>query len=333
MIDATRPQAAEGTDATFAQLFDRWIGIDLDKPAGDTDLAESTVQAHRMLYRRHIGPAIGDTKLRELNTMQLERFYGQLHRPKPLGAGLHPRSIRRVHAIINTALKRAMAWQWIARNPAEFAKPPRIHGRPDTYTPTLIELQRALEAALTTGPWVLALVWTAAATGMRRGELCGLQWADIDGQTQTIHVRRAIVDVGGKPVEKLPKTGKGRQVDIPVELVAVLAAYQATEDVTGPWLWAVSGQRVHPDKLTDTWNQVKALAGIPKTCRLHDLRHAYGTIILEHGGEGIVAAVADQLGHSDMTTTMRNYLASVSSGRRRAADLMGQLLDGTQPDG
>ncbi len=120
-------------------------------------------------------------------------------------------------------------------------------------------------------------------------------------------------------------------VEIPAELVAVLLAYQSTlAESTGPWLWSTSGQRVHPDKLTDTWNLVKAKADIPKECRLHDLRHAYGTVLAEHGGERIIAAVADQLGHSDMTTTMRNYLASVATGRRRAADLMGQLLAGTQ---
>lgn len=321
LIDATRPKTVDRTDATFTDLFEAWL-------ADASDLAETTVQGHRMLYNRHIRPAIGDTKLRELTTRQLEAFYAALHRDPPRGAGLHPRSIRRVHAVINSALKRAMAWEWLDRNPAEFARPPRIHGRPDTYTPTLVELQRALASALEVGPWALAFIWTAAATGMRRGELCGLQWADIDGPTQAIHVRRNIVDVAGKPREKTPKTGKARRVEIPVELVAVLAAYQETQSAESPWLWTIGGERVKPERLTDTWNTVRAKAEIPAECRLHDLRHAYGTIAVEHGGEQIVAAVADQLGHSDMTTTMRNYLTSMTGGRRRAADLMGRLLAG-----
>ena len=322
-----RPKAEHRTDYTFSELFEAWLSA--------ADLQATTALAHRRLYSRHVGPAIGDVKLRELGARQLEDLYATLHRPAvDGGAGLHERSVRRIHAVVNSALKRAVAWEWLDRNPAEFARPPRIHGRPETYTPTLIELQRAFLAAAEVGDWALAFVWCAAATGMRRGELCGLQWADVDGAAQVIHVRRAVVDVGGKPVEKAPKTGRGRVVEVPAELVAVLAAYQAGQVWLGPWLWSstAGATRVHPDKLTASWNAVKERAGIPAACRLHDLRHAYGSILAQHGGEGMVAAIAAQLGHGDMSTTMRHYISSLTSGRRAAADAIGALLAPAPPE-
>lgn len=322
LMATVRPHTVDRTDATFRDLYEAWM-------AGATDIGEGTRYTYDISANKYLLPAFGDVKLRELTTQRIEQLYAHLHRPKPAGAGLSPRTIRRVHAIVQTALRRAQAWEWLDRNPAEFARPPKVHGRPTTYTPTIVELQRALIAAADIGGWALPFVWTAAATGMRRGELCGLRWDDIDGVGQVIHVRRNVVDVGGYPIEKLPKTGEGRIVEIPVELVAVLAAYQ---DVAGPspWLWPTDAEeRVVPDKLTDVWNEVKAAANIPKTCRLHDLRHAYGTNLLEHGGEGIVAAVAAQLGHGDMATTMKHYLGSRTTGRQSAAATMGRLLAGT----
>lgn len=322
LMDTVRPQTVDRTDATFGDLYRAWMD-------GATDMAEGTKYAHNVAFNKYLSPTIGPVKLRDLTTQQIDDLYSHLHRPKPGGAGLSPRTIRRVHSIIVTALKRACAWQWLDRNPADFARPPKVHGRPVTYVPTLVELHRAFLAAAELGDHALAFVWCAAATGMRRGELCGLRWDDVDSIAQVIHVRRAVVDVGGYAIEKTPKTGEGRRVEIPVELVVVLAKYRqdAPSDV---WLWATpAGERVHPDALTNTWNLVKGAAGLPKNCRLHDLRHSYGSIITAAGGERMVAAAAAQLGHGDMSTLMRWYISSQKDDRRAAADLIGVLLAGT----
>lgn len=314
------------TDATFGELFERWL-------TNSTDMEESTARSHRALASKHILPAFGERKLREIRGGDVEDFYASLHRPKTKGgAGLHPRSVRRIHAIINTAFKRAVVWEWLDRNPAANVRPPRVVGSPDTYTPTLVELQRALIAAAEVGPWALAFVWTAAATGMRRGELCGLQWADVDGIAQVVHVRRNIVDVAGEEIEKSPKTGRTRLVEIPAELVVVLDAYHQLVGDESPWLWSSGGRRVRAEKLTATWARVREAAEIPKACRLHDLRHAYGSILVEEGGEGVIVALAGQLGHADKATTLRHYLAASRSGQRALADRMGQLLAGTNGD-
>lgn len=318
----------ERTDRTFGALYLIWIE--------SAELAETTKQAHRMTANKHILPAIGKTKLRHLTTLDLDLFYGHLLRPKSEdGAGLAPSSIRRIHSVIDSALKRAVAWKWLDRNPAEVAKVPKMHGRAQTFTPTEDDLRLAVDTA-----WAIsteggdkgayAFAATATTTGMRRGELCGLRWEDID--SGAIHVRRNVVDAGGHISVKLPKNGEGRQIEIPPELVAILSEYEERVGDLSPWLWSLpSGERVRPDRLTELWNEIRNRAGIDKACRLHDVRHGYATILLEDGDEGSVVGVSGNLGHLDTSTTRRHYVVSRIASRRLAADRIGQKILGPRP--
>lgn len=317
-----RPRTVRRTNATFEELFKAWLA--------SADLAMTTVQAHRMLYNRHIGPALGPVRLRDLGTDLLEELYGHLHKDKPAGAGLSASSIRRLHSVIDSALKRAVAWEWIERNPAEWAKPPRIHGRPVTYTPTELEMKRAIDVAATISRTAFAFIWCAAATGMRRGELCGLQWTDIDGPGHMIYIRRNVVDAGGHLDVKAPKSGKGRIVQISDELIAVLFHYQLEMNDRSVWVWSnEAGERVRPERLTKMWNHVREAAGIPTVCRLHDLRHGYASSGLAAGGEGSLAAISAQIGHADPTTTSRHYISPQTRDQQMVADRMGRMLAGT----
>lgn len=323
LLDEVRPTTVDQTDATFADLYTAWM-----KEA--TDLAAGTRYTHNIAAQKHVLPAIGNIKLRELTTQRLEQLYAHLHRPKSEGgAGLSPRTIRRHHALISTALRRACAWGWLDRNPAAFAKPPRIVGKPVLYVPTIEELIRALNEAAKSSLYAYTFVATAAWTGMRRGELCGLQWADINAATGMIHLRRNIVDVGGYAVEKLPKSGKPRMVEISPMLVKTLFDYQMAVDPVGPWLWSTDRgvTRASPDHLTAIWNEVKTAAGLPKNCRLHDIRHSYGSILMEAGGEGSLTATAALMGHADSTTTQKYYLTSGVSSRRLVVDQMDDLYE------
>jgi integrase len=321
----------ERTDRTFGDLFRVWMG--------SADLASTTRQAHEMLAAKHILPAIGRTKLRHLGALDIELLYAHLLRPKSEGgAGLAPSSIRRVHAVIGSALKRAVAWKWLNQNPAEFAKAPTVHGRPATFTPTDVDLRRAVAAGRAISAEggdkaAYAFVATAATTGMRRGELCGLMWDDIDSANGAIHVRRNVVDAGGRVEVKLPKNGQGRQVEIPPGLVTILSDYREQVGDVSPWLWSLpSGERVRPDRLTELWNEIRDRAGIDAACRLHDVRHGYATSLMEDGDEGSVIGVSGNLGHLDSSTTRKQYVVSPVSSRRLAANRIGQKVLDPPPE-
>jgi integrase len=142
---------------------------------------------------------LGRTKLEKLNTMQLERLYRQ-----KLDAGLSARRVPYVHVTIRKALKDAVRLQLLSRNVADAAIPPRAV-KTEIEPLTHDQMRSLLDAA--TGDKLHALYVLAITTGMRQGELLGLQWKDIDLEAGTLRVSRSVYDSFISP----PKTNAGRR--------------------------------------------------------------------------------------------------------------------------
>jgi integrase len=198
---------------------------------------------------------------------------------------------------------------------ASMKKAPRVHAEMNTYTPDEIgQLLRAADRNRSGHLWYLAL------NGLRRGEIAGLRWSDIDLDGQTLSIERSRVQAGaGNVVENDPKTAASRRT-LPLDdsMVAVLrraSARQAQERLalgaayrdSGYVAVNEAGEPYMPDTLTRMWTKLAKAAGV-RSIRLHDARHSCGTALHLRGVP--LAVIAKWLGHADASVTARIYAHS-----------------------
>ena len=177
----------------------------------------SSHATYRGIIKNHIDPAIGNIPLTKLTTLDLQKFYrdlltgGRVERKesekKPKGLG--PKTVRNIHQIISSALQLAIHQKLIAHNPAEGCALPRVE-RNEMKTLTADQLAAFLQEAKRTG--VFEMYYLELATGLRRGELLGLKWQDVDFNQGTITVRRQISRINGTVVEAPLKTKNAYRV-------------------------------------------------------------------------------------------------------------------------
>jgi integrase len=150
----------------------------------------------------------------------------QPHRCKPISAG----TVRQIHAILSGALVTAVRWEWITRNPAASAKLPKNWRRPAVaLSPSRVA--KVIAVAREVHPELATYLWLVAVTGARRGELCGLWWADLDLELGSVHVAPNYLVHDGQRIRKDTKTHQDRRLAIDQVTCDVLAAHrQRTEE-------------------------------------------------------------------------------------------------------
>jgi integrase len=278
-------------------------------------LRDTTAASYEATLTGWVVPRIGSIRLATLDAARISALYGELlagGRRNGKG-GLSERSVRYCHAILSHALGDAVRWGLLPRNPVAPVDAPRRQ-QPEMRVWAAPEVQRFLTHVADDrlyAMWALLI-----STGMRRGEVCGLQWADIDVQRGTVAIRRARVAIGYDVRISEPKTARGRRVVRidPVTAAALgvwrkrqiedrLRAGEIWQD--GAWLFTDEvGRPLHPQTLTVSFRRHVKAAGLP-SIRLHDLRHTAATLALTAGLHPRV--VADRLGHSSTQLTMDTY--------------------------
>lgn len=316
---------------TVGQLLDAWLDqID--------DRAPLTVKGYRSIADRYIRPAFGNLPVRDLTPERIDALYRRMKsQPGPRGWKLSVNTVRRTHAVLAGACAQAVRWRWLPENPCTGARPGRAT-RPDIEPPTIEEIERIVKASTT--PLALA-VRLALATGARRGELCGLQWADVDLDPNegSVTIRRSIADVkGGTEVVTARRKSHIRTVSIDPTTVSMLAARRKEAAAKALELPGVSlaetgyvlaedpGQvePLRPGIITTRWRAAAARAG--STVRYHDIRHWSVTQLLAAGEP--VNQVADRHGHrSGGAMTLNVYAHALTQLDRRAADVIGAAID------
>ncbi len=325
-------QANEGrrppTDATLTQLLERWFEM--------ADLAWSTRVTYRGYLDRTILPALGHMPLRRLDTATIDRFYTTLRvRGGTGGKPMAPATVRQVHAILRRALDQAARWGWLSANPAALASPPRL-GPADIRPPTPEDVSRVLEAAYEVDPDFAVLLWLAATTGARRGELCALRWSNVDLEAAEFVIVRNLIQRDGQLVEKDTKTHAARRIALHEDSVALLAEHWArceqraeacgvalSRDAYMFSFDPAGRQPMHPDSVTHRFSRLTRQLGLQT--RLHDLRHYAATQLIAAGVD--VRTVSGRIGHAGGgATTLRVYTHFQAAADRRAAELLEQTL-------
>jgi integrase len=299
-------------------------------------LRPSTWLSYQRNLERHVIPALGDIELQRLTPAQLTAFYrrlltsGRLDRP----GGLSAKSVKNIHGALHAALKDAMRWGYVARNVADATDPPKV------VTPEMQVWSPAqLRAFLTHvrddrlyAAWMLF-----ATTGMRRGEVAGLRWSDVDLAAGRTTPRKPRIQVNYKVHVSEPKTAKGkRSLALDPATVAALRqhrARQAAERLAVGPVWEDSGlvftwpdgSPIHPERFTKWFHQRARAAGLPKI-RLHDVRHSYATAALAAGIPAKV--VSERLGHANIAITMDTYSHVLPGLDAQAAGTVARLILG-----
>jgi integrase len=307
------------TDAgkvTVREFFDRWL-----ESAAPT-LRPSTARRYRDVARLHIVGVIGNLKLAKLSAADIQRLYADR-----LAAGLSPTSVHHVHAILHRALDQAVRWGLLLRNVTEAVDPPR---RAETEMRTWDAPQVARVLAAAHDDDLEALWRLALLTGMRREELLGLRWGDVDLDAGALSVRRTLSRGSTSRLEAgEPKTASGkRRVSLPGSVVESLKRHRIQQfehrlaasvayDDRDLVFARETGGPIHPNTLARRFAALVARAGVP-AIRFHDLRHTCASLLLAEGVHPKV--VQERLGHATIAETLDRYSHVAPDMQRHAAD-------------
>ena len=287
---------------TVAEYMDRWL-----RESARNRLRPKTYEDYAGLTRRHIAPALGHVKLKKLTPLHVQQFYGA-----KLESGLSKRTVEYLHAVLHSALKQAVRWELVPRNVTEAVDPPRPE-RKERPTFNLEQARLFLQAARDDG-WE-ALYVLVVQTGMRRGELFGLRWDNVDLDSGWLHVKQALAHDGKS--FNLPKTAKGRRrIRLTPEAVEALTKHRIGQNKErlrhgGSWqdqglvFCSSVGTPMNPDNFVK--RQYKPLlrrAGLPYI-RFHDLRHTFASLMMPNVKNPQI--VQEMLGHSRISTTLDIY--------------------------
>jgi integrase len=318
-----------------AVKFRRWVTQSW-LPVVRSRLKEGTFESYRCNMENHVLPRLGRARLNEITPRMLTDLYVELLEKGHMknGRGLSPRTVRYIHAIVHTALADAVDEGILATNPAERAKPPKPRpsstGELRFWEPH--QLARFLHHVRGTP---LEPLWhLAALTGMRRGEVCGLRWADIDFAHGRLSVRRSIVSVGYRMVETTPKTHQARVIDLDEGTTNVLNRHRLRCDLaaranghglleTARVFCRPDGGVLHPETVTALFRTALREAGLP-TIRLHDLRHTHATLAIRAGVAPKV--ISERLGHHTPAFTMQQYAHVLPGMQAEAATRIADLV-------
>ena len=294
-------------------------------------LRERTWRDYEQLYKCYFREGLGRLPLSRLTPMEIQKTYnGMVER------GLSALTVRKVHCILNSALRQAVRWRLLATNPAGQVD------LPQQKTKRIIramDRSQALALLLACDAHRLrTLFHFALQSGARPEEILGLFWDDIDLETGRCQIQRVLVRPrGGRWLFQDPKTpGSRRVINLDPRLCRELKrhkAFQAEERLAAGEAWNAENNLVFrtrigtpinaPNMVKRVYKPLLKKAGLPKTFRLRDLRHTCATLLLQAGEH--IKAVSERLGHSDIRLTLNIYAFALpdmqESAAKRAADI------------
>jgi integrase len=334
---------------TFGRWLDEWLTAKIERG----ELEETTARTYRDQIRDYLRPKLGHRKLGELRGLELTRMYREIAQERteritaaretnaraaeeaaeenakrraagrrrlvkpghvPVPRPISPSTVARIHAVVSGALRSAVKAGLVNRNVAPDAELPKVERR-KVRPPTPEGYGSMLDAIA--GERLYAFVLVAGHSGLRRGELAGLQWADLDLRSGRVVVRRQRTTVGYEVREKSPKSeaGEDRVVYLDGGTVRELRRWREQQDAERrEWAEAYhpsdyvftreDGRPYHPDYLTKVFKRLATRAGL-RTTKLHGMRHFRASALISTGAD--IAAVSKELGHSTISVTSDLY--------------------------
>jgi integrase len=303
---------------TVGQYLEHWLAVDIG-------WAPKTAARHAGIVRHQIVPRLGAIPLRKLTATHIEAFEAGLRqhgyaKGSKAGTGLTAQSVLHVHRTLSQALAHAVKTGVLFRNPSKQVKPPRPAAR------EIAILSKAEVAALLRNAGQLYLpVLVAVTTGIRRGELLGLRWSDLDLKASRLTVNQSLERTKGETRLKAPKTSTSRRTialpGITVEALTHHKAEQAKEclklGVKPALVFAhADGTPFDPDSLTKSFDKLIAASGV-RRITFHGLRHTHISHQLMDGVHPKI--VSERAGHATVAMTLAVYAAFIPTLQADAA--------------
>jgi integrase len=318
----------EPSKLTLAEFLDKWLADVKGR------VSPKTFERYEQVCKKNIAPLLGGTVLSKLKATQISEAYAQAlasGRCKGTG-GLSARTVHHMHVILKGALKLAVTWDILARNPAAAVKPPKA-SRSKMNTYDLAQTAGLIEAVR--GRRVFIPVLLAVLCGLRRGEIAALRWGSVILESAQLAVVQSAEQIKGAVRYKEPKSGRSRTIALSETMLTELRAHriaQAQELLkigcrlsNDDFVVAqADGSPLRPHSLGQEW--VRFLAGhkaLPRI-RFHDLRHAHATHLLASGVHPKVAS--ERLGHSKVGITLDTYSHVLPNMQADAAALVDVAL-------
>jgi integrase len=304
MGDAARGIVVDDNNLTVSEYLDRFLE---DVQRGS--VRASTYSRDKYLITNHVKPALGRVKLKNLGAMHLQRLYREKQ-----DAGLSASTVQKIHHILHKALAQAVRWDLIVRNPTDNVKAPTPAPK-EMHPLSASEARKILETA--GGDRLEALYVLAIHTGMRRGELLGLKWADVNLENATVRVRRTLTRKGTGYVLGEPKTKHSRRTvrltQKAAEALRSHRAQQAKEKLRAGGLYqdqglvfaGARGGIINPSNLRNrSFAPLLAKAGLPRIT-FNDLRHTCASLLFQQNVHP--KFVQELLGHASVSITLDTY--------------------------
>lgn len=317
-----------GRDQTLKAYLEQW----LEQVHKLSTIRISTYNMYRIVIYKHIIPMLGHIQLQKLTPQQVQVFY-----TRKLDEGLSPKRVRGFHSVLHSALENAVRWNLVGRNVCDLVTPP-VPQRHEMQPLTTEQAQRLLQAA---HEYKLETLLTVAiATGMRRGELLGLHWQDIDFNEGCLRVQRTVGRIGkfGVVVSE-PKTKRSRRkITLPGFVIEALRQHQERQQVMrekAGTQWRnkdvvfcnMYGDYLSTANLQIDFKRLLQRAELPNI-RFHDLRHTTASFLAKLNVHPKV--VQEILGHSTISMTLDIYSHLFPSTHQEAMSKLDDLFKGKE---
>jgi integrase len=320
----------EPSKQTVAEFLGRWL------KTVQANLAPRTFERYKQLVEVNIIPKLGAILLTQLQPVQIAEFYtwaGTAGKQRT-NSGLNIRTVLHIHRLLRQALQQAVLWQLRPTNPADLVdapRPPEIEMKP-------VEEDRAgLLILLSEGTRLFLPILTALCTGMRRGEILGIRWSDLDFENSRVTVNQSVSETRKDGVFfKSPKRKKSRRtITLPAILIAAIREQQKNQqefkNMFGPdykdfdlVMPNPDGTPWAPDRFSRIYKDFVKTRGAGDI-RFHDLRHTHASELLRRGTP--LKTVSERLGHANATITLNTYAHVMTGDDEKASDLVGDFLE------
>ncbi|MEH7223904.1 tyrosine-type recombinase/integrase [Bacillus sp. JJ1566] len=303
------------------------------------NLSEQTLDVYLTYIKNHITPYFGHMRIDQIKPIHIVNFLAQIQRKDgregPVSAGTK----QYIHRVLRNIFERAVKWQFVKSNPVDSVEKPQNNDddeEKDVYDANEVEV--LLASVQDRSPHWRIFVSLALAAGLRRGELLGLEWSNVDLNEKTITIIQTITrGKSGKPIIKKPKSKKSKRIiSLPSSIVNELEDFQLywkkeKMKMRDKWIeeeheWLFcneDGTHFYPTTPTTWWRRFVNSVGI-RFIRLHDLRHTSATLLINQGVHAKI--ISKRLGHSGIRITMDTYGHALRSADEGAAEKLDDIF-------